>query len=87
MTQHEAIHSLACKTAREFLNCTQELGFDSSDALVAMELTLTIVVLTVSIMAVGEDHKAYMVEVLDKMTENCVANVSEISIIELGHRP
>jgi hypothetical protein len=84
MTQNDAIHSVACKTAREFMNCAQELGLTSGETLASMELVLTITIITMSIVAGNEDHKKYMVEMLDLMTENCVKNVGQVEVINLG---
>lgn len=84
MMPTEMVHSLACKTAREFLQSSQELGLDSGDAFVSIEIFLTITILTMSIMMDNPDHKRYMMEILDVMTENCVAHIHDLDIIEFG---
>ena len=84
MTQREAVHNLACKTAREFLDCAQELGFDTANALVSLEIMLTVTIITLSIVNGNSDHRRYMAEILDAMTENCVASLDKVDIVELG---
>lgn len=72
--------NLATSTAREFMNNAQLLGMDPADVLCAMELILTIVVVSCGVIQRPDDLKRYCSETLDVMTERCVQQIGKIDI-------
>lgn len=80
---NEMTHTLACQTARDFMNNAQLLGMDSADCMVALETILTIVLVTNSVLIGSQDHQRYCVEMLDALTARCVERIGSIDIITL----
>lgn len=80
-----ASHALATALAKEFSWGAKESGMDVGDALIALETFMAVSIFNIAIESGQLQPRAYVSEILDLMTENCMNRLNDL--IERGDVP